>query len=508
MPRSPGGRSSQRLTAADANPTPERPPAQGAPASTGEVARESGSGTFLYLQLMVTNYTSWEAVEPVASATVDEKKYKKARLDLFQALPEDLLMQVARKKTAKEEGESPDQYVGRLNSMSVRYVNLGETLDDAALVKKLFDTMPDRFLSVITEIEQFYDLDKKPFEEAVGRLKAFEERTRPRASDGNSISDSQLLFTQAEWQSRQKKDGGNSSSSNKGKSHLATDSSNHGQGGRGRGRGCGRGGRGRMSRNDEESGSDGGRRNKSHIKCFNCYKIGRYVNECKAPKKKKEETHLTHADYTELALLLVVLEEAAQELQHQRGAVLLNEEKLKPELHDTTAGGSSSEVWYLDNRVSNHVTGDKEKFRELDKGIIGKVKFGDGSTSGCCRRSTTFQDCAATSSALDNLPSPAQLLMKVRRTQNCLYKIELHQATSVCLLTILQDPVWLWHARIGYVNFIDMKLLVDKGMTIGVPPITHPNQLCQRCLLAKQWMWVFVIKSKNQACSMFRKFKL
>ena len=146
--------------------------------------------------------------------------------------------------------------------------------------------------------------------------------------------------------------------------------------------------------------------------------------------------------------------------------------------------------------------------------------------------------------------------MKVRQTPNRLYKIELHQTTPMCLLASLQDPVWLWHARLDHVNFIAMKLLVDKGMAARVPPITHPNQLCQRCLVVKQarqsfpvvanfraekplellhadicvpitpstlvsnsyfmlivddysrWMWVFVIKSKDQACSVFRKFKL
>ncbi|XP_062183219.1 uncharacterized protein LOC133887300 [Phragmites australis] len=326
----------------------------------GEVARESGGGLFLYPQLTTTNYTSWlirvqammkdqgiwEAVEPAVGEVIDEKKDKKARSHLFQKLPDDLLMQVARKKTVKkvwdclktrfvgadcvknvgllplksdfnamrmQEGESLDQYAGRLNSMSVRYASLGEMLNDAALVKKLFDTVPDRFLSVIAEIEQFYDLDKMTFEEAVGRLKAFEERNRSRASGGNSIDGSQLLFTQAEWQARQKKDGGNSSSSNKGKSHLAVESSNRDRGGHGRDRGRGKSGRGGMSRNDEESGLGGGRRNKSQIKCFNSHKMGHYAKECKAPKKKEEETHLTCVDDTDPTLLLVASEEPAQE---------------------------------------------------------------------------------------------------------------------------------------------------------------------------------------------------
>ncbi|XP_062209502.1 uncharacterized protein LOC133911324 [Phragmites australis] len=298
----------------------------------------------------------WEVVELATSAVVDEKKDKKARSHLFQVLPEDLLMQVARKKTAKDvwaclktrfvgvdhiknmrvqtlkgdfntmhmqEGEMLDQYAGKLNVMSVRYTNtnLGETLDDTAVVKKLFDTVPYRLLSLIAGIEQFYDHDKLPFEETVGRLKAFEERAHPHAFGNNNNGDDKLLLTQDEWQARQNKDGSDSSSGNKGKYHSSADS-NRGWGGHGCGRGHGRG----------------------YCGCRRCRR--RWYQDCSEGWK----------------------------------AMLLNEEKLKPKLHDTTERGSSSKVYYLDNEASNHMTGDKEKFRELDEGVTGKVKFGDDST--------------------------------------------------------------------------------------------------------------------------------
>jgi hypothetical protein len=44
-------------------------------------------------------------------------------------------------------------------------------------VKKLFDIVPERYLTVVARIKQFFDLKMLAFDEAVGRLKVFEERT-------------------------------------------------------------------------------------------------------------------------------------------------------------------------------------------------------------------------------------------------------------------------------------------------------------------------------------------
>ena len=201
---------------------------------------------------MMEDQGVWEAVEPaVGAAAVDAKKDKKARSNLLQALPEDLLMQVAKKKTAKEVwdclktrfvgvdcvrdarlqtlkaefdamrmggGETLDQYVGRITATSVWYSALGSTLNDAAMVKKLFDTVPEKFVNIVAGIEQFYDLDDMLFEEAVGRLKAYDERTRKKGSENGENADGQILLTQAEWEARFKKDGGESSSTQQNKS--------------------------------------------------------------------------------------------------------------------------------------------------------------------------------------------------------------------------------------------------------------------------------------------------
>ncbi|XBH62833.1 hypothetical protein VPH35_116946 [Triticum aestivum] len=179
----------------------------------------------------------WEAVSPTDVAAVDGKKDRTAKAQLFDALSEDLLMQVSSKKMAKEvwdslktrfvgadrvkaarlstlcgefdklrmeEGESLDVYAGKIGGMAARYAGLGSTLGDAAMVKKLLDTVPDRLYSAVAGIEQFCDMETMAFEEALSRLKAFDERLRRHTQDGGEQSGGELLLTEAEWHARTK----------------------------------------------------------------------------------------------------------------------------------------------------------------------------------------------------------------------------------------------------------------------------------------------------------------
>jgi hypothetical protein len=43
-----------------------------------------------------------------------------------------------------EDGEALDDYADKISGMAARYAGLGVTLDDAAMVKKLLDIVPDR----------------------------------------------------------------------------------------------------------------------------------------------------------------------------------------------------------------------------------------------------------------------------------------------------------------------------------------------------------------------------
>jgi hypothetical protein len=57
--------------------------------------------------------------------------------------------------------------------------------------------------------------------------------------------------------------------------------------------------------------------------------------------------------------------------------------------------------------------------------------------------------------------------MRVQRSGNRLYKIELQTVEPVCFQTRSDNLAWLWHGRLGHVNFQSIKMLVQKEMAGG-----------------------------------------
>lgn len=192
-------------------------------------------------------------------------------------------------------------------------------------------------------------------------------------------------------------------------------------------------------------------------------------------------------------------------------------------------------VWYLDNGASNHMTGRHEKFEKLDRTVKGEVKFGDGSVvqiqgrgsiKFLCKNGETriLSEVYYIPTLRSNIISLGQLseegnrvvmngeklwvydscgrmLMQVQRSANRLYKIHIQEAEHYCLLTKGNEEAWLWHKRLGHVNFKAMQLLSKNHMAHGVPNIVHPKEICESCLMTKQTRRPFPNKSNFVAKS-------
>lgn len=222
--------------------------------------------------LTETNYNIWairikavfkvhgivQALEP-GDARVDAKKDDMAVALLLQAIPEGLAFQVAQYETAREiwdalktryvgvervreakveqlekefeslrmkESDTVDMFSAKISQLVTKAASLGTQYEDKKLIRKLLSSAPPRFIPIVGPIEQFTDFNKMTFQEAVGRLKTFEDRLKG-ATEYSAENQTNLMLTQSEQSSYHKP-----SSSNRGRGRGGSST-------RGRGRGSG-----------------------------------------------------------------------------------------------------------------------------------------------------------------------------------------------------------------------------------------------------------------------------
>lgn len=505
----------------------------------------------------------WEAVVPrTANTVVEVKKDKMALAAIYQGIPEDLLLSLAEKQTAREawealktmfmganrvrtakiqtlkaefeglsmrDSEAVDEFAVKVSNIVSNIRALGDTIEESYVVKKLLRAVPSKFLQIASTLEQFGDLDSMTVEEVIGRLKAHEERMRGHCEN----EDKKLLLTHQEWTERNKKKTDESNKS----SYRGNRGGFNPSRGRGRGRGGGgptngRGGRGgRGFHQQKESNGDTSKNwDKSKIQCYHCQEYGHYAAECVNPRRERnQESNLTQEQGNDEPTLLMSTIDSNEEILE----VFLNEENVNPKLKTSGNEEIQTRMWYLDTRASNHMTGDKTKFRELNQMIQGAVRFGNGSKVRIQGRGSIAFKCKNGKQRMlkevyyipdlcSNIISLGQLaeggdeiqikdpflwvydvagklLMKVQRSQNRLYKILLNEVSPECLLGETCESTWLWHARMGHVNFDTLKSMSDKKLVGGMPKISKPTQVCEGCLVGKQTRRPYPLQSNYRA---------
>nr|GEX22809.1 zinc finger, CCHC-type [Tanacetum cinerariifolium] len=184
------------------------------------------------MQIILKANGLWETIEPNEKTQADNRKDKTAIAFLYQALPEDQLLQITKHKTAKaiwdalktrhigeervqqarlqtlksdfemlhmKEDEIIDTFTTKLTTLVNKAASLGHTMEDETLVRKLLNAVPDRYLQIVASIEQYSYLSEMTMEEAIGRLKTYEERIKYKR-DKQVNSQESLRFTQHEGQ--------------------------------------------------------------------------------------------------------------------------------------------------------------------------------------------------------------------------------------------------------------------------------------------------------------------
>lgn len=207
------------------------------------------------LILLAEKETAKEAWEALKTMHLGAKRVKEAKVQTLKSEFEGLRM---------KETESVDDFVVRLTTIVNKIRTLGEKIKETYVVKKFLRAVPRKFLQIASTIEQFGDLKTMTVEEVIGRLKAHKERL----GGFGEAEEEHILFTRAEWK--------------------AKDKAEHSSRGQGCGCGCGRG---------RGEGWD-----KTKVRCYNCQDLGHFAYECLA--KKKDEALLAEVQEDEEPALL------------------------------------------------------------------------------------------------------------------------------------------------------------------------------------------------------------
>ena len=345
--------------------------------------------------LTKTNYSDWAVMmrvmlharglwTAIQEGTYDEVEDQMAMEAILRGVPLEMASSLASKETAKDawasleasrrgsdrarmasaqrvrqqyenikfmEGESLDDFALCLGKMVHELEVLGDPEPDRKVVAKYLRVVPKKFAQVAVAIESLLDLSTLSIEDVTGRLRTVEGRGED--EDGSATTaGGKLLLTEEQWQARyRERQNGEGSSNPSSKS-----------GGKNRPRGP-RKKKGAGGKDDRQT-------------CHNCGKKGHWAKECRSPRREQANLGREEGDEESLLLGVCLLNDEPSpvpagglHIEEPRAQVLLGQ------------AGDSDHVpgWFLDTGATSHRSGCAEAFSDLDRAVLGTVRFGDGS---------------------------------------------------------------------------------------------------------------------------------
>jgi hypothetical protein len=235
--------------------------------------------------------------------------------------------------------------------------------------------VPAKYAQLALSIETMLDLSTLSLEDVTGRLRVVEDRASTEKEKPKQ------LLTEEEWSARMKEKRKTREGSSRGGGDCGG-----GNGGKQRGKAPAEKKRGKKKFSDPNA-------------CRKCGEVGHWARQCPNKKPEKEEAHLSRDDSDREHVLLIGVfcaesgEAVAAEVEQRSAPPVIHLAEPRAQVHLGAAGDESEPRWYLDSGASNHMTGCRAAFSELDEKHAGSVRFGDGSQVQIRGRGTVLFRC-------------------------------------------------------------------------------------------------------------------
>ncbi|XP_076885829.1 uncharacterized protein LOC143535478 [Bidens hawaiensis] len=214
-------------------------------------------------------------------------------------------------------GESITDYLGRVMVIANEMRSCGDVMTDVTIVEKILRTLIENFNFVVCFIEESKDLDEMTVDELQSSLLVHKQKLMKRSTEDQALRVEQET-----------------------------------SGGRGQGRGRSSFGRGRGR----------GSFDKNVVECYRCHKLGHFQYECPL-----EEKAVNYAKFDKNEELNLMAEIDIEKFEHEVNVLMAESEPLR---------SGKEKIWFLDSACSNHMTGNKTWFSNLET-FSHSVKLGN-----------------------------------------------------------------------------------------------------------------------------------
>jgi transposase InsO family protein len=360
-----------------------------------------------------------------------------------------------------KDSETIQDYSDKLLNIANKVRLLGSEFSDSRIVEKILVTVPERYEATITTLENTKDFSKISLAELLNALKAQEQRRLMREE------------TTLEGALTAKQDNVGSTSANATEKNV--------------------------------------NRRKSYPPCQHCGKKGHPPFRC----WRRPDAKCTKCN--QMGHEVVICKNRNQ--QHNDEAKVVDQEEEEDHLFVATCFSSieSSENWLIDSGCTNHMTHNKDLFRELSNANSTKVRVGNGNYIAVKGKGTiaisTYSGTKLISDVLyvpeidQNLLSVGQLIERgykvLFENESCLikdsdgkdiFKVKM-RGKSFALNPLEEEQIAfqmkenvtdLWHKRLGHYHHQGLLQLKSKEMANDIPELDDHISNCKACQFGKQ----------------------